>query len=596
MTTSRATRRIAAGAAVAALLAATAACGGGNGRNRDKNNDADGAGFNAALTKVLNPSTEKGGTLKFISTQDADFWDPQRGYYGFMWDFARFYTRQLVSYAPKPGKEGMEIVPDMATGKAKVSGDGKTYTYTLRDDLYYEDGSKITSQDIKYGIERTFATDVINGGPPYLMQILDNGQKYPGPYKDKDPKKLGLKSIETPDEKTITFKLPKANYDFEGILALPTSTPVPPAKDTRAKYTLRPFSSGPYKFKSYDPGKELILERNTHWKKSSDPIRAALPDEVKVTFTTNANDADAKLMAGDYHLNLTQRGVQTAARAKILRDASQKANTDDPLTGFIRYAVMPNTVKPFDDVHCRRAVLYAADKTSLLAARGGTYGGEVGINMLPPGVPGHDPQSDPYELRKDGGKPQLDKAKDELKQCGKPDGFSTKLAVRQNEPAEIASAEAIQDALGKVGIKVDIDKFDGAQGNAVIGSPNNVEKQGYGLIVYGWGADFQSGSGFLQPLVDSRFTLESGNNNYGMVDDKQIDELFDKAIAEPDPAKAAEHYKQLNKRLSDLAVYLPFVYDKSLNYRSPELTNAYTSDGFNGKYDFVSLGVKGGGK
>ncbi|WFB07281.1 ABC transporter substrate-binding protein [Streptomyces sp. LX-29] len=599
---SRATRRLAAGIAVAALLAGAAACSGDNGRN--KNGDGSGGGggggkdggFNAANSKILNPSTEAGGTLKFISTQDADFWDPQRGYYGFMWDFSRFYTRQLVTYAPKPGKGGQDIVPDLATERAKVTNDGKTYTYTLRDDLFYEDGSKITSQDIKYGIERIFATDVINGGPPYLMQILDNGQKYKGPYKDKAKDKLGLKSIQTPDEKTIIFNLPEPNSDFEGILALPTSTPVPPKQDKGAKYTLRPFSSGPYKFKTYDPGKKLVLERNTAWKKSSDPVRAALPDEVTVDFTTNADDADAKLLDGTYHLNLTQRGVQQAARVKILRDADLKANTDDPLTGFIRYVAMPQSVEPFNNVHCRRAVIYASDKTTLLASRGGKYGGEIGINMLPPTISGHDASSDPYGMRAGGGKPQQDKARDELKQCGKPGGFKTKVAVRQNEPAEVASAEALQDALGKVGITVDIDKFDGAQGNAVIGSPNNVQKQGYGLIIYGWGADFNSGAGFLQPLVDSRFLLDSGNNNYTEVKDKKIDALFDKAIAESDPAKAAETYKELNQRVSDLALYVPFVYDKTLNYRSPELTNVYTSEGFNGKVDFVSLGVKGGDK
>jgi peptide/nickel transport system substrate-binding protein len=590
---SRATRRIAACAAVTALLTATAACSGGNGRGGGT--EAKGAGFNAALTKVVNPSDAKGGTLKFISTQDADFWDPQRGYYGFMWNFSRFYTRQLVTHATKPGKGGNELVPDLATGLAKVTDGGKTYTYHLRNDLYYEDGSKITSQDIKYGIERTFATDVINGGPPYLMQILDEGQHYPGPYKDKSKDKLGLKSVQTPDSKTIVFHLAKPNYDFQQILALPTSTPVPPSKDTGSKYTLHPFSSGPYKFQSYDPGKQLVLVRNTHWKQSSDPIRKALPDKIQVTFTTNANDADSKLLDNTYDLNLTQRGVQQAARVQILRDPALKADTDDPLTGFIRYVAMPQTVKPLNNIHCRKAVIYAADKSTLLDARGGTYGGEIGTNMLPPSIPGHD-NSDPYGLKSNGGKPQIAKAKQELKECGKPNGFTTTLAVRQNEPAEVASGTALQEALSKVGIKVEIDKFDGAQTNAVLGSPNNVTKQGYGLIIYGWGADFPSGAGFLQPLVDSRYILQSGNNNFTMVDDKTIDNDFDQAITEQDPQQAASIYEQLNHRLSDLAVYIPFVYDKALNYRNPELTNAYSTSAYSGMLDFVSLGVKGGGK
>ncbi|GAA3043981.1 hypothetical protein GCM10020000_24290 [Streptomyces olivoverticillatus] len=53
------------------------------------------------MGKVASASDKTGGELKFIGTQDADSWDPQRGYYGFMWDFARYYTRTLVT-PPSP--------------------------------------------------------------------------------------------------------------------------------------------------------------------------------------------------------------------------------------------------------------------------------------------------------------------------------------------------------------------------------------------------------------------------------------------------------------------------------------------------------------
>ncbi|MGQ4438754.1 ABC transporter substrate-binding protein, partial [Streptomyces violaceoruber] len=137
MTTQRTSGRrkqaLAAAAVVAALLT-TAACGGGGDDDSGGGSKNGAAGYDAANNKVAQASeAKKGGTLKFASTQDADSWDTTRGYYGFMWDFSRYYSRQLVTNKTEPGAAGAETTPDLATDVAKVSEDGKTYTYTLRD-------------------------------------------------------------------------------------------------------------------------------------------------------------------------------------------------------------------------------------------------------------------------------------------------------------------------------------------------------------------------------------------------------------------------------------------------------------------------------
>ncbi|MFF9977078.1 ABC transporter substrate-binding protein [Streptomyces erythrochromogenes] len=591
MTTHRTSkRRLAAGTAVvlAAMLTATA-CGGGADKKDDKA-AGSGSGFNAGIEKVANASDKKGGELKFVGTQDADSWDPQRGYYGFMWDFSRYYTRQLISFKPGPGKESTELIPDLATAKAEISDGGKTYKYTLKDNVTWEDGSPVTAQDVKYGIERTWAQDVISGGPVYLQQVLDPKNEYPGPYKDTAPDKLGLKAIETPDAKTIIFKLPTANGDFEQMLAMPAASPVKQDKDTAAKYGLKPFSNGPYKIDSYEPNKSMKLSRNENYKPESDTIRKALPDSISVTFMANADDMDKRLMNGEFDLDINATGIGQAARATALKD--HKGNLDNGQTGFIRYAVMPQTVAPFDNIECRKAVIHAADKKSLQTARGGPQaGGDIAPNMLPLGIKGSDAKYDPYEVLKNDGKPNLEKAKEALKACGKESGFKTTIAVRNNKPVEVATAVSLQNALKQVGIEADVDQFDGAQTSGIIGSPKVVKEKGYGIIIMGWGADFPTGQGFSQPLVDGRFILQSGNNNFSELNDPAINTLFDQAIAETDPAKAGDIYKQMNQKVSEAAVYLPFVYDKTITWRSTRLTNAYTTDAYNGRYDYASLGV-----
>ena len=548
--------------------------------------------YNAALTGIVNPSDKTGGTLNLYYSQDMDSWDPQRTYYASGWNMHRLYTRTLVAFDAKPGKDGLKLVNDLAQSQ-EISSDGKTYTYKLKDGVKWEDGSAITSKDVKYGIERLFAQDVISGGPTYLIDFLDQGQKYKGPYTDTDPNKLGLKSVETPDDKTIIFKLAQPFSDFPFLLQMPASAPVPQGKDTGAQYGSRPFASGPYKIKSYEPNKKIVFERNTSWDKSTDPFRKALPDSVEVTLAANADDIDQRMLAGTADLDIGQVGVSAAARTQIVTDESLKKYADNPTTGFIRYITIQTKVAPFDNVHCRRAVHYATDKVATQAARGGPVaGGEIGTNMLPPNIAGHDPNLDPYNTKS--GAPQIDKAKDELRQCGQPNGFKTVLAVRNNRPAEVKTAEALQVSLKAVGIDATIEQSDGAQFfSTTIGTPSNVKAKGYGLAVAGWGADWPSAYGYLQILVDGRAIKQAGNNNYAELDSSEINGLIDQSLKETDPVKAAEIWSQINAKVMDEAVLMPLVYDKALNYRNPRLTNVYISDAF-GMVDFVSLGVNDG--
>jgi peptide/nickel transport system substrate-binding protein len=579
-----------AAAFVVAGLLTTAACGGGS---DDGGSKSGAAGFDAANNKVAQASlAKKGGTLRFGAAQDADSWDTTRGYYGFMWNFSRYYSRQLVTNKPAPGKEGATLTPDLASGLAKVSDDGKTYTYTLRDGITWEDGKPITSKDLKYGIERIWAQDVLSGGPTYLKDVLDPKSEYKGPYKDASADHLGLKAIDTPDDKTIVFHLPKANSDFQEMLALTSASPVRQDMDTKSKYGLKPFSSGPYKFQSYNPGKDLTLVRNTNWKQASDPVRKAYPDKITVTFFSNANELDQRLINGDLDLDINQTGMSPQGRQTALKQ--HKGNLDNPTSGYIRYAVFPQSVKPFDNIHCRLAVIYGADHVSLQTARGGPLaGGDIGTNMLPPNVAGGEGQKyDPYQLAGANKNGNAAKAKEELKACGQPNGFKTTIAVRNNKPVEVATAQSLQASLKKIGITADIDQYDGSQTTGIIGSPANVAKKGYGIIIMGWGPDFPSVQGFGLPLWDSKYILDSGNSNYSLIKDKAIDGLFDDYVTTLDDAGKTKISTEINHKVMEGAYYLPFTFEKFINWRSSNLANVYTTDGYSGTYDFVNLGLK----
>lgn len=548
------------------------------------------SGYNAAAKGTVNASTKRGGTLKFISTVDADSWDPQRSYSGFVWNFSRYYARQLVTYAPEPGKKGNELVPDLAENKAEVTDGGKTYTYRLRDGITWQDGTGITSQDIKYGIERIWATNVIVGGPQYPQQVLDPDHTYRGPYKDSSKDKLDLKAIETPNDKTIVFRLPKPNGDFERMLAMPAASPVKRVKDTKDRYQDKPFSSGPYQFGTYTPGTSLELVRNPEWNQSSDPIRTALPDRITVHINNNEQANAQALLSGQYDLDLESTGLTGASLIKVRSTSDHRARLDNPYTGILLFAALPRSVEPLNNVHCRKAVMYAVDRQNIRTAAGGPQSGDIAPHMLPPTVTGSVSSYDPYETLERDGKPNTTKAKEELAACRKPDGFTITIPAR-NRPVDADIVAALSESLKKVGIGTRIDRLGDTDYIDAISSPAIVRKKGYGLVVQRWLADFSTGQGFLQPLADGRFIPSTGNVNVAELDDPTVDDFFDAAIAEQDPSKAGSDYARINEKISGSAAYVPLLFQRSVLWRGSRLTNVHTGDPWGGGYDFASLGV-----
>jgi len=555
--------------------------------------------FNAGTTGVRNPSTKPGGTINLIADGDCDYWDPARTYYGHCWAMQRLFSRGLMAYKASPGNGSLDVVADIAS-EPGTSPDGKNWTYKLRSGLKFEDGAPITSKNVKYAIERVFAQSVINGGPTYVITFLCPGganaaggcDTYKGPYTDKDPNHLGLTTIETPDDNTIVFHLNTVVGDWNYIMALPASTPVPIAYDQGpkggAKYTFHPLSDGPYKFATYTPGKNLTLVRNTNWSASSDPFRKALPDRIVFTVDTNDIDVDNRLINNVADVDINGVGVQVATQSKILTNATLKARADNPITGATRYLAIETHVAPFTNIHCRRAVQYAVSKVDWQTARGGPIGGgDIATTMLNPAVKGYTK----FDLYPDNnGAGDVTKAKDELKQCGQPNGFSTHLATTSTAKGKNMAA-AVQNSLAKVGIKVTIDEGDPATYySQFIGSPSVNRKKDFGLMVAGWGADWPTGYGFFSSLIDGRKILPQGNSNYSETKDPEIDKMIDEAVSSTDADKAAEIWGKVDKKLMDLATLVPMTYDKALVINSTNVTNAFILSSMLGIYDFQAMG------
>lgn len=544
-----------------------------------------GTGFNGAVTGTVNPSTVKGGTLKLMSFYAPDSLDPARSYSPLAWNLDRLLLRKLVDFAPQPGQEGAALAPDLATTTGAVSDDGRTYTYTLKKGVTFEDGTAITSKDIKYGIERTFATDLFSGGPTHLRDLLDQGQSYPGPYKDTSPDQLGLKSVLTPDDRTIVFHLDAPFADFPYVLALPMSSPVPQAKDTKDNYEKQPVASGPYKIAFYDRDKKLRLVRNEKWDPATDGIRTALPDVVDFTVAASSDAVDAALLSGEADLDPGQAGVQDATRTKILASDSLKANADSALVGAVRYLSLQTAVAPLNDYRCRWAVQYAANRTALRDAGGGKDAGDVAGGMLPPTVGGYDPHLNTYGTTS--GRAYPDLAKRQLTDCGHASGFSTKIVAAAGNPRTKAVAESLRTQLAAVGITARTEYPEAADLYATLPDQKKLKERGWGIILTTWQADWPTPAGFLRPLL-----LTGSPSNYAALADQQLKDLMDEADAKTDRNSADSVWRTVDSTSQDRGTLIPFMYVRELNYRSARLTNVYLHPALGG-VDLQALGVKG---
>src|SRR6516162_1370295 len=468
--------------AAAACSSSSTTTGGGGGNTNTP-------AFNAGVTGVVNSSTKKGGTVTFDNSSAPDSTDAGGTYYAFNLNFTRLYATPLTTYKSCGGSCGQQVVPALATSLGTATNNNKTWTFHLKSGVKFEDGSPVTSSDVKYAVERTFDRTVLPNGPSYFASLLaGNASTYPGPFKDRAKNLMGLTSVTTPDPTTIVFQLKQPFGDFNYVVAFPQSAPVPPAKDKGTNYQLHPLSTGPYMFQSYQLNKQYTLVPNPQWNPSWDPQVKQLPSKIIVNLNVNANDIDNRLLAGDIQVDQAGSGVQAAARARILTSPSLKANSDNPVNGFMWFYYINTKVAPLNNVHCRMAVEYAVNKTEMQTAYGGPYGGDIASTAIPPTVDGY-ARFDLYNaLSMPNG--DITSAKQQLQACGQPNGFNLNIAYRSDRPREVASATALQASLAAAGIHATLKGFPASSYYGTFaGVPTYVHTHNLGLLAGGWGPD-----------------------------------------------------------------------------------------------------------
>ncbi|MGW1070529.1 ABC transporter substrate-binding protein [Streptomyces aureus] len=564
-------RRVAAASVSLVVAAGAAACG-------PKDNDAKSSGGDS--------QPHKGGTLTVLNANAQQDFDPARLYTSGGGNVPSLVFRTLTTRNRENGAAGAQVVPDLATDTGRPSKNATVWTYTLKKGLKFEDGTPITSADIKYGIERSFAAE-LSGGAPYLRDWLIGGADYQGPYKDKK----GLDSIETPDALTIVFHLNKPEGEFPYLATQTQFTPVPKAKDTGTKYEEHPVSSGPYKVVANEnDGERLTLERNTYWSASTDAERKAYPDRIDVRSGLDSSVINQRLSSSqgaDAAAVTTDTNLGPAELAKVTGDKALASRVGTGHFGYTNYLAFNPKVKPFDNPKVRQAISYAIDRSSVINAAGGSSLAEPATTYLP------NQKSfgyTPYDLFPAGASGNAAKAKELLAQAGYKNGLSITLTHSNSKDFETSPeiATAVQDALKKAGITV---KLQGLEENDYSDKIHGAKTEP-GLFLAHWGADWPSGGPFLAPIFDGRQIVKDGANfNSGFLDDKSVNDEIDAINKLTDLGEAAERWGALDKKIGAQALTVPLFHPVYKRLYGKDVKNIVISD-WTGVLDISQVAVK----
>lgn len=557
------------GPALAAGLALTltlAACGGSNSDSGTSNDAAAGT---------------KGGTLTVYHENDVEHLDPARNFVTDSNMIGKLITRTLTEFKYDGKTKKTELVPDLAE-KWESSDDLKTWTFTLKDGLKYEDGSAVTAADLKYGVERSFSPD-LSEGSPYPKEFIDC-PGYKGPYAPAGNNGgQGCTGITAPDAKTVVFKLVKPVSEFDMTASMKNFSPVPQAKDTKTAYDNHPISTGPYKIETYTRKKTLVLVRNENWDPKTDVLRTALPDKFIFKFGDDPATVDQRLIANATADNssLSFGGIQPQNLAKTNSAAVKDriVQGEDVCRRYIAF----NQQKPLlKNQKLREALYYGIDRTAYQTGRGGERLAAVVDSIIPDTMDGYKPD-ETFKVPPAG---DPVKAKAALTEAG----YKGEKLVLGTSDAGLAvkAAEAAQASWKAVGINVEIRKVPGDNYYSTMQNDASATD----LVTAGWCNDWPSLSTIIPPVLgpDSTAENKAAQNNYGR-SLYGFDKMKEVALIK-DKGQAVTAWSDLYAEIMKTAPLVPLVKDLNVYVVGSNVDNAVTDPNTGGIPDLTQIGLK----
>ena len=486
-----------------------------------------------------------GGAITVAYQNDIATLDPAIGYDWQNWSIIKSLFSRLLDYEPGT----TNLVPDLATEMPKISADGMTFEFNMRDDVKFHNGRLLVADDVKYSIERAVNPKTQSPGAGFFASIEGFDDASAG-------KSTNISGITVNSPTSITFKLSRPDATFLHVMAINFASVVPKedAEKFGPDFGKNPVGSGAFKFTSWALGQKLTIDKN------ADYYREGLPKLDQINFEVGVDPTVALQRLKNNEVDVLGDSIPAA------NYIAEKENSDNEgliieggqlQTGYVTLNVK---IKPLNNVKVRQAVNHAIDKDRIVQILNGRA--DAANQPLPPSMPGYDTGYTGFAY-------DVAKAKALLAEAGLANGFSTELWTSNTDPNP-RIAQSIQEDLAKVGIKASIKSL--AQANVIeAGSSGKAPMVWSGGMA--WIADFPDPSNFWGPILGCGGAVPGGWN-WSQYCNKTLDAEAVKADAMTDPAKADERQKlwgSVFTRAMDEAPWVPIFNEKRITMKSSRL-------------------------
>ncbi len=472
--------------------------------------------------------------IRLADADDIPTLDPAGGYDTVSWTFEQAIFDTLVRY----GDGNIELEPDIATGW-ESSPDATTFTFHLRTDARFSDGRSVTSADFRYGIERVLNPATRSRGMEYYRGIAGAGDFVAH-------RTAHVSGIDTPDNWTIVFHLGAPDPIFAHKLAMPFASAIP--RDVAEKwgddFSRHVVGSGAFMLRDWIGGQRLVLVRNPCYFAKPLPHLDAIVVSVGVNqelqwlrFDAGQIDAVADIPPAEFPY------VMKAPRLRALTLAKTTVTT--------RYLGMYCQMWPFTDVRVRRALSYAIDRRKLIAILNGR--GIVGRGVMPPNLPGYDPDLKGYDY-------DPAKARALLEQAHLIRGFEFEIWMRADQ-TNLMLAQSVQQDLAPLGIRARLKPVAWGPFLEAIRQPHTAQS-----FMQGWEADFPDPENFLGALLSR---AQWGSNNDSFYSNPEVEQILAQAEPVADMKRRYALYNQAEKIVVADAPWVFLYYPVTYIIRQP---------------------------
>lgn len=421
--------------------------------------------------------------------------------------------------------ENLDIIPGLAESW-EVSENGFVYTFKLRKDLKWSDGSPLTAKDFKYAWLRALNPETASEYA-YLLFVIENAEEYNAGKISAD--KVGVKVV---DDRTLEVRLHTPISYFPSLVNFPTYYPLSQSYYEKHKddYALEPDTMlycGPYKLVNWVRNSEMTLVKNP------DYYNAAEVNIDKINIKFISDSASALNAFENNELDIV--GL-TAEQYEKYKDDPRLGKQVKNVVWYLQY----NTkIKALSNRKIREAILLAIDKETLVNT---VFKGisTPAYSFTPANVGMRGINGDfVVEMGAKIPKYNVELARKLLKEGLDELGLQQlpELSLLANlSGSNKKMAEVIQEDLRKnLGITVNIEGREFKERLAKMSSGD------FDMVLAGWGADYQDPMTYLDLFVTN------GGNNHGKYSNPEYDRLVELAKKEVDPVKRVKYMQQLEE-------------------------------------------------